>query len=187
MLGENSVYLGDGWWDLKGDYDALAALADARSGQKQDYVSTRLWCKHNTHLIGLAGELVFALESGMDVDTRLLAEGDGGCDFLCGGLTLDVKTSTNPYGPLLIENDPPKIWKDFYALVVFDAAQMKGKMFGWCSQQDIRSGESRDFGHGPRLVMSPDSLRKGLPSCCISESQHLEVLQEVQRGDPASV
>lgn len=152
----------DGVWDLTPYWGYLQWIAHCRDQQKSEFESSRYW-NRSAHLIGVAGEFVFAQESGLPIDELLKIDGDGGNDFLNA---IQVKTSTNANDPTLKELLNPKHgWSAYYALVKLDTERKWARYLGWCTGETLRNGATEDYGLGARKVIRPSQLISGMPPC----------------------
>jgi len=96
--------------------------------------------------VGVAGEIAFANEFGLEVDTTARPEGDGGVDFtLSNGLTVDVKTYRKPYHLLREVNKPHA---DILVLARFDDSSGEARLIGWEWDSEMVKCPTRDFGYG---------------------------------------
>jgi len=96
--------------------------------------------------VGVAGQIAFAKEFGLEVDTTARPEGDGGVDFtLSNGLTVDVKTYRKPYH-LLREVDKPHA--DILVLAGFDDSTGEAQLIGWEYDTEMVKCPTRDFVYG---------------------------------------
>ncbi len=89
-----------GWWDLSPMWARVKAVAHKRDSEKNCFKG-RDWCPDSSHLVGLAAEMAFALETGLKVNTTLRRgpQGDDGYDFRHLGKTYDVKASQHHHFP----------------------------------------------------------------------------------------
>jgi len=96
--------------------------------------------------VGVAGEIAFAREFGLEVDTTARPEGDGGVDFtLSNGLTVDVKTYRKPYHLLREVNKPHA---DILVLAGFSDSTGEAHLIGWEWDSEMVKCPTRDFGYG---------------------------------------
>ena len=151
----------DGVWDVAPFWNYLQHLAKLRDQQKREFQSSRYW-NRASHFIGLVGEFVFSLESGLPLDSSLKINGDGGVDFPGG---IQVKTSTNLKDPTLKELIEPKDWSAYYVLVKVDPTRKWAKYLGWCLGGTLKNGEIENYGLGQRRVLRPTQLISGMPPC----------------------
>jgi hypothetical protein len=159
---QNSTLCRDGVWDLAPFWGYLQWLASQRDRQKSEFSSSRYW-NRSAHFIGLVGEFVFSLESGLPLDADLKINGDGGIDFPGG---IQVKTSTNLQDPTLKEMLEPKGgWSAYYALVKIDVERKWARYMGWCLGATLRNGPIENYGPGQRRTLPFDQLLSGLPPC----------------------
>jgi len=123
--------------------DALS-IAATRTEAHRHSTSTRP-LSEGYDLVGAAGELAFAKEFGIEVDTMSRPEGDHGIDFQTPAGTIDVKTYRKP-NHLLREVDKPHA--DILVLAGFDDGTGKAKLIGWEWDRELVKCPSRDFGYG---------------------------------------
>lgn len=151
------------WTDLRPHWPRIEREANRRESEKRRFLSTRQWNAQHTHLPGLAGEQVFALVAGVEVDWAARVQGDGGMDF--PDLKLDVKTTLHWTDPWLRVSKQEKMVAQWYALVALDLHGRRGFVVGYCHKQDVLGAEVKDMGYGPSYVLPADRLRPftGLP------------------------
>lgn len=133
--------LKNGWWNLNPFWDYLTWAAAKRegvevNGQKKKFWGSSRYYNPDAHLIGIAGEFIFSLESGLPFDIFLSAKGDGGVDFAG---SIQIKTSTFQPDPCLKESQNPKCWADYYGLVYFNPERKLGKYLGWTTGSHLAS------------------------------------------------
>ena len=92
--------------------------------------------------VGLAGEGVFAEQTGLVLDEADRPGGDAGYDFILD-LTLDVKTARKPYN-LIVEVGHVKA--DLYALARY--VEDGVEWVGWAWGREVLAAPTRDFGYG---------------------------------------
>ena len=152
------------WIDLRDHWEEIQQLSFAREQQKKKFTSKNYgrWDDHGSHLVGLCGEFIVSLETNTKIDTELYygKQGDKGYDLLIDRKTYSIKTTTYFKNPFLKEYLRPKHFCDFYILVGVDIPKKRGKIFGWCSQADIKAAEIIDWGHGPQRSIDHKKLRK---------------------------
>ena len=96
--------------------------------------------------VGVAGEVAFAKEFGLEVDTTARPEGDGGVDFtLSNGLTVDVKTYRKPYHLL---REVGKHHAHILVLAGFNDSTGEAYLIGWEWDSKMVRCPTRDFGYG---------------------------------------
>lgn len=157
------VYRGNGWWDLSPFWGELFALGKGRDTQKEELASTRNYSSESTHFMGLLAEKTFSLETGIDIDTVLRYEGDGGKDFEYDGIRFDVKGTQYYSKPHLKEKPDTKHWADCYVLVGINLLAKQGRVFGWETKKMMQQAPFRNYGHGPQRSLTADELTPGLP------------------------
>ena len=157
------LYLGDGWWDLAPFWAELFALGKGRDTQKKDLSSTRNYSAESTHFMGLLAEKTVSLETGIDVDTVLRYEGDGGKDFEHDGIRFDIKGTLYYRAPHLKQNKNPKHWADCYVLVGINLLAKQTRVFGWETRELVQQAPLVNYGYGPRYSLTADKLMPGLP------------------------
>jgi hypothetical protein len=123
--------------------DYLKYLALQRHNLHSNQKSSRPLSK-DYELIGLAGEVAFAIEYGFSPDLALRIEGDNRQDFEIDSVTLDVKTALKPYN-LLREKD--KKHADVLILAGFKEPN-EVIFYGWEFDTEMVKQPYRDFGYG---------------------------------------
>lgn len=149
------------WTDMSIYWDRLHGIAQERDRQKSSYATSKLLCAHSTNFIGLVGEKCLALKLGLDIDERLLAQGDGGKDFVVGAQRHDIKTTTYYNDPYLVEflpEDKLSEPSDIYFLAVVMEPVRLCRIAGWVTREKLLAADTRDFGHGPRLCIPEREL-----------------------------
>ena len=146
------VYLGEFW-------EPLLDIAAARHGQKAAFASSNPWTKeHNTHFVGLCGEAVVAIRTGLKVDRKLRLNGDPGFDFDEDGVTYDAKAATFLADPDLKEFPDKEKWADVYILVAVDIPNRRGRVVAWATREQLEAAGLRDYGHGDMLSLAGRTL-----------------------------
>lgn len=151
------------WWDLSPYWDDLKKLGDERDKQKLHYASTCNWSRYSTHFIGLLGEKVISLITGLPMDLFLRALGDGGRDFKYNSKIYEIRATQYFNDPHLKQKPDARFWVDFYIAIGIDIDGMRGRVAGWATQEDVRRAQFRNYGHGDMLTLTTRNLRKGLP------------------------
>lgn len=154
-----------GWWYLKDAWEALEKIAHEREVQKFSLRSGRQLSKWSTHLVGLVGEAVVAAQSGLDLDSRLIAAGDDGHDFTVGGKTVNVKTSCYVGDPHLKVMKREKKFCDYYVLVEAEMVCRRARVVGYATIDMVKDAKVRSYGHGLVYSLTADALKSGLPPC----------------------
>lgn len=153
------------WHCLRDSWDFLAKRAAERDAQKKSYASTRNWSAHSTHFLGLLGERVVELVTGLPMDLTLRAGGDAGRDFSYAGNRFEVRATQYAHDPHLKQRPDSKFWADYYILVAVDMPRRRGRIVGWATQAEVRAANQCNYGYGSMLVITPRDLRPGLPEC----------------------
>lgn len=163
-----------GRWVRLGQYwKQVAALAEQRHGQKVDFRSSNHWTSgHNTHFVGLCGEVVVSLLTGWKVDRELRVSGDPGYDFERGGFKYDVKAATHSVDPHLKEFPDKRIEADILLLVGLDMRLKQGRLVGWLTAGQVLGSPLRDYGHGKMLSATEKEIvelwgQPGLPDVAL--------------------
>ncbi len=145
--------------DLSPYYEWAEWLVQKRYEQKKDYKS-RLELNVNFELIGILGEITYALCTGESFNSLLLPKGDGGIDFKN---KVDIKTSEEHKAHYLIEM-PYKIEKKLvtaenYVYVLVDLSKKEGRVMGWMSVEEFKEKHiTKDFSYGIRMVVPAKEL-----------------------------
>ena len=117
---------------------------------------------YDAHFMSALVECAWEELTGWPVDGERLLEGDGGIDFTNAGRTYQVKArNLAQYSKpdLLCRVDYAKA--DRYILGEIDMEEPEEVNFvGWCSRDDLTSGNTVDFGYGPRYVVGREDLRQ---------------------------
>lgn len=151
------------WWDLSPFWDELRKIGDQRDQQKAQYASTCNWSTYSTHFIGLLGEKVNELETGLLMDLALKAAGDGGRDFKYKDKSYEIRATRYFNDPHLKQKPDAKFWANFYISVGVDVERRRGRVAGWATQADVRAARLCDYGYGNMLTIMSRNLRKGMP------------------------
>jgi len=83
--------------------------------------------------VGITAELLFAKRYGLEMDRSLRPSGDGGYDFICGNLKLDIKGSKVGKW-LLVERGkccPYTIYVLVHVTEIGRRGNIKGWVWGW--------------------------------------------------------
>ena len=137
------------WVLLEPWIEGIRQVSRSRDQQKGGYASTKNWSeKGSTHFIGTVGEFLISIETGLPVDVRLDAQGDGGTEFVHLGKRYNVKTSTFVVSPDLKEFPTPKFRSDYYVLVAV-SPQHQAATVGWATQDQVFGAELRNYRYGP--------------------------------------
>jgi len=175
-----SHYAGGGWWYIDKFKPAIALVGAERDSQKLNYESTKNWSNGSTHTLGLYGELVFSLETGLKMDLTLRKAGDGGRDFVYDGKTYAVKTTQYWQDPHLKEYPNPKRWCDFYILCAVDIRSSMAMVSGWATQDEMRFARKSNYGNGPMLSIACSNMgadRQFIPPELPRTRQLLHILE----------
>lgn len=140
------------WIDLSLYWDWLERTAERFDAEKRRLAgNNRYRLKEGARLVGLAGELCYALETGQAVNTEIHPEGDKGMDFPDH---VDVKTSTFLSDPLLKHEVNPHYWPEHFAFVVLDQLNRRARLVGIVGLRELMNfGEVKDFGYGNRYTL----------------------------------
>lgn len=121
--------------------------------------SPREW-NPESDVVGLLGELTYAIEAGYDLsalDFRAWRHGgDVGWDFAG---RVDVKATVHESGHLL-EYPDKDIRAEQFALVVIDMLNQRGRLVGVVTAVEVRAAPLKDFGAGERLALSQKYIEK---------------------------
>lgn len=151
------------WWDLAPFWSELKEIGDRRDQQKAQYASTCNWSTYSTHFLGLLGEKIVSLETGLLMDLALRAAGDGGRDFRYNGKLYEIKATQYFNDPHLKQKPDAKFWVDCYISVGIDTHNKRGRVAGWATQGDVRAARLSNYGYGDMLTIMSRDLRKGMP------------------------
>jgi hypothetical protein len=133
-------------------------LLEAEGKARDAYWRTVAWTKNwspDRELIGLVGEVVYALQFGWPgalVDRPRVP--DGGRDFR----DVDVKGDSHWQDPLLKRDKRQPFGAGWYCLVAVDLVGQRGYVVGEASRAAFRAAPLRDFGYGPAHVLTPAQL-----------------------------
>lgn len=102
-------------------------------------------------IIGMYGEVKFAEEFGLQVDTTLRVNGDNGIDFKVQvgfkEIYIDVKTYVKAYN-LLVRDIEVRHLADVYVLAQFYPDSKTVDLVGWEYGNVMKNCPMRDFGYG---------------------------------------
>jgi len=125
-------------------------IAEQRQAVHAKHTTPRLYddpCRENE--IGVIGERAFARAFGLQHDDRILAEGDGGCDFrvILGkrNVTIDVKTAARPVY-LLVKTADIASGADLYVLAHLDRGAVS--FVGWETRAIMALMPTAEFSPG---------------------------------------
>jgi hypothetical protein len=150
----------NGWYDLSPHWDWLQSVSQKIHDQKDNYDSTRPW-HSGSHFIGNCGEFTVTLASGVMFDYKL-HDGQGNkSDF--DEYDTEVKTSTFYTDPHLKHPKDEKRWPKYFVLVALDEKRKRSKIVGWCTAEELKAGELRDYGNGLQYSLDDTYLNPGLP------------------------
>jgi len=145
-------------------FAALERIAEQR--QKKDYSSTKRWAG-NTDLIGVCGEKIVSIATGLPMDEAVRPEGDAGYDFVHNGHSYDVKATQYDNDPHLLEFPDKDIVADVLVLVYVNVDERYGKILGWATRGQMISAPLKDLGHGAMRAIRHSTLlewgQDGLP------------------------
>ena len=153
----------DGWIEMDPLWDLLRRMGDERDSQKSSYGSTKNWSRSSTHFLGLVGEAVVSVLTGIPMNGLLDPMGDGCRDFGWDGFTIDVKGTLYWREPHLKQYPNPKRWCDIYILVGIDQDRKRARMCGWATGAEVQTAEMVDYGHGPQRSITHNRLHRGMP------------------------
>lgn len=147
------------------DRDRIRALADQRRtyhDRHRTIVASRsITGRRDRVYLGLLGEFTFAALAGLDVDERLLPDGDAGFDFETFVGRIDVKTTTviPGYAPtLFVRYEPLKA--DIYVLCGYAEATDTCWCVGWTTADVVEDSPLREYGYGvPCYTIESAGLR----------------------------
>jgi len=122
----------------------IRSIAEERTRTHISHTSTRPLSPDYDY-VGVAGEVAFAEEFGLEVDTTSRPSGDGGIDFMTPVGTIDVKTYRKPYH-LLREVRKPHA--DILVLAGFDDTSGEVHLIGWEYDSEMVQCPMKDFGYG---------------------------------------
>jgi len=122
----------------------IRKLAREREALHRNHASSRP-LSPDYEIIGLAGEQQFAVEFGLEVDTKARPGGDGGIDFQLPGVgSVDVKTACRPFNLLHEQGKTPP---DIFVLARFDRDD-SATLLGWEWAEVVIAQPVKDFGYG---------------------------------------
>ena len=130
-------------------HEALAHRAKIEAASRtaaHDGLSSQRKLSEGFEIVGVFGEIEFALQAGLPLplDQNILS--DGGVDFVAPlRFTVDVKTARKAFN--LIQ-EVGKIAADIYVLAEFDGESERARLVGWEWGAALRQAPTRDFGHG---------------------------------------
>lgn len=153
----------DGWISMNPLWETLKKMGSERDAQKSSYLSTKNWSKSSTHFLGLIGEAVVSVLTGIPMNGMLDPMGDGCRDFGWDGYTIDVKGTLYWREPHLKQYPNPKRWCDIYMLVGIDQDRQRARLCGWATGAEVQTSEMVDYGHGPQRSIQHNLLHRGLP------------------------
>lgn len=174
---KHSLYK-NGWWNLSPFWPWLKWLGRQRDTQKSGFRSSRYWNEHS-HFYGLCGELVFALEMGLEIDDRLLLHGDNEDFSTEGGLSFDVKTCTYIHDPHLKHPEGFHKWSDVFVLVGLNTNSKAAKIVGYALESQMREAPIKDYGHGRQHSLKPKELTQSPKALQLLVRHGVEDLNDV--------
>ena len=151
----------NGWWDLSTCWDVICSIGEQRHQQKDSFKSTRAW-NNKSHIIGVLGEFVISLESGIEFDTELKINGDNGSDFKINNKTIDIKCATFFKDPDLKHPAQEIRWPDYFVLVALNEPRKKARLMGWALGDKVRNSRITNYGYGPQKILNWSELNPGL-------------------------
>lgn len=122
----------------------ITCIAEQRTRTHLSHTSTRPLSPDYDY-VGVAGEVAFAKEFGLEVDATTRPEGDGRIDFTLPCGTVDVKTARRPFN-LLREVGKPHA--DILVLAGFNDSTGEAYLIGWEWDSEMVKCPARDFGYG---------------------------------------
>ena len=154
-------------------------LGEARYKDKQHYANYKPLSK-DFAMIGVAGELLFSLETGYAVDTEIKPEGDGGSDFRTPLGTIDVKTGRMGDDPrLLVKAGTVKAF--LYVLVEYRDDPPRVKFLGYTEACTVRN-------HPPAPLNKHDIINHEVPLDILDPVDYLlGWLKDIDPGPGKSV
>lgn len=162
------------WHDLQPHINELKSIAKDRDDQKGSYVSTKNWSiRDSTHFLGLCGEKIFEIETGLTLDSSLNVLGDNGYDFEKDNVRYDIKCASHWSSPDLKEFINAKQFVEMYILVAVDIRNERAKLIGWATGEQLKAANRKNYGHGEMLSITRDELKSlgqlGLPPQFLAE------------------
>ncbi len=150
-----------GWYDLSEHWDWLLEISQAIHDQKDNFKSTRAW-NEGSHFVGNCGEFTITLATGVPFDSELRINGQGDkADY--EKYKTEVKTSTHYVDPHIKHPVDETRWAPYFVLVALDVSRKRSKIVGWCTAEELKQGEIRDYGNGPQRSLDDTYLYPGLP------------------------
>ncbi len=150
-----------GWYDLTPHWDWLKSISQKIHDQKDDFKSTRAW-NTGSHFVGNCGEFTITLATDIPFDDELRINGQGDKDDY-EDYDTEVKTSTFYVDPHIKHPVNEKRWPKYFVLVALDEQRKRSKIVGWCTAEELKAGEVRDYGNGPQYSLDDTYLSPGLP------------------------
>lgn len=141
------------WINVAPFWEELGNLADARDRQKRGFASTRQW-NDESHFVGLLAEQIYALHKGLQIDKRLLINGDRGIDFP----GVDVKGCRYWRDPWLKHPVGKKLTVGTYVLVALDLDLRRGYLAGYATSKELLCAPVVNWGHGRQYSLCAKSL-----------------------------
>ena len=150
MKNDYTIYLDDN------TYQECVNIAKERHEQKKKFKSCKPF-SDNYELVGVIGEMIFHKLSGLDMDKRLLINGDDGTDFK---FNIQIKTSEEHKAKHLIEFTD-KIFNGFYIFVIVNLKEKYGYVKGIITSDDFKkNAKIMNFGYGDRYALSLEYIPK---------------------------
>lgn len=134
------------WIDLSPRWARIESLARARNEQKRGYESAQYFNGVDTNFIGLCGENLVSIVTGLPINEELLVDGDGGKDFPF----TNTKATQYWHDPWLKEFQNPKHKLAFYILAAVDLEQRRGWLPGFATGRALFAAPLLDWGYGAR-------------------------------------
>jgi hypothetical protein len=147
---------------------SMAFVKTMRRDKDQKSVRDLAFDRKNTsegiNKVGHLGEVAVARVLGIEYDTNVRTEGDGGLDLQLGYVRIQVKTSELDK---LIFNNVGAFDADVAVLVQYVGSDKKNPendpkflVWGWITRDEFLSTcYKHDFGYGERLVLRSGSLK----------------------------
>jgi hypothetical protein len=154
------------WIDLVPWWERITTEAHRRQAQKRGFKSGRHW-NADTDFVGLCGEVVFAVQNGLEVDWSLRLDGDGGVDFIVDGETVNVKATPYWRDPYLKAPKGDNLTAaDWYALTPVDLPGQRGYYVARVRRRTLEDAPVRTWGDRnipTRSLSAADVRRLGRP------------------------
>ena len=146
------------WHNIEPFIPALKMIGAKRDEQKRKYASTQNWAKGSTHSLGLVGELILTLETGISFDSVLRTSGDPGYDIDYANITYDAKTVTHPSPD--IKEMPDRVKRSMRYILIATEEMKRAKVIGWATREQLEASPLTDYDHGPMRSIPWYELRE---------------------------